>query len=61
MKDDELREYFVLQMKLRELCDQAGIARPLSKREMQIGVLALACEPPTKPSAIQDMDLGLTL
>jgi len=61
MNRDELKEYFMLQMRLRELCDEAGIARPLSKREMEIGVLALAADPPGKQSETQFMDLSLAL
>lgn len=61
MNRDELKEYFTLQMKLRELCDAAGISRPLSKREMEIGILALAENPPGEKPDPQYMDLSLAL
>ncbi len=48
MDREDLKEHFTLQLRLRELCDEAGISRPLSKREMAIGVLALAADPPGK-------------
>lgn len=61
MDREELKEHFTLQMKLRELCDSAGIERPLSKRELQIGLLALQAEPPGKEDAHPVMDLSLAL
>lgn len=61
MDRDELKQHFTLQMKLRELCDEAGISRPLSKREMQIGILALAANPPATESETQFMDLSQAL
>jgi hypothetical protein len=50
-----------LQLRLRELCDAAGIERPLSKRELQIGLLALQAERLSKDQGFSGMDLSLTL
>ena len=61
MKRDELKEHFTLQLRLRELCDAAGIERPLSKRELQIGLLALQAERLSKDQGFSDMGLSLTL
>ena len=61
MKRDELKEHFILQLRLRELCDAAGIERPLSKRELQIGLLALQAERLSKDQGFSGMDLSLTL
>lgn len=61
MDSDELKEHFTLQLRLRELCDAAGIERPLSKRELQIGLLALQADPPRKRTGFDDMDMGLAL
>lgn len=61
MDREELKEHFTLQMKLRELCDTAGIERPLSKRELQIGLLALQAEPPGKEDLHPVTDLSLAL
>ena len=61
MDSDELKEHFTLQLRLRELCDAAGIERPLSKRELQIGLLALQADPPRKRTEIDYMDMGLAL
>ena len=51
----------MLQVQLRELCDEAGIERPLSKREVQIGLLALQADAITKDNEASGVDLGLTL
>ena len=61
MDKEELREHFILQTRLRELCDEAGIDRPLSKREMQIGILALAADPPGKSAWFENMDFSLAI
>ncbi|HCP01577.1 MAG: hypothetical protein CL573_03225 [Alphaproteobacteria bacterium] len=61
MKRDELKEHFTLQMRLRELCDEAGVERPLSKRELQIGLLALQAEPPRSDQDINVLDLSRTI
>lgn len=61
MEHKELEKYFRLQVRLRELCDEAGIKRPLSKREMAIGVLALVADPPTNLRESEGMDLGKAL
>ena len=51
----------MLQVQLRELCDAAGIERPLSKRELQIGLLALQADAITKDNKASNVDLGLSL
>ena len=61
MNHDELKDHFILQIRLRELCDAAGIERPLSKRGLQIGLLALQAEPPVKLNEHAVSDLGLAL
>ena len=61
MKKEELKDHFTLQVRLRELCDAAGIERPLSKRELQIGLLALQAEPPIKDKGFRNIDLSLAL
>ena len=61
MDTDDLKEHFTLQLRLRELCDAAGIERPLSKRELQIGLLALQADPPGRKSVFDDMDMSLAL
>lgn len=61
MDRDELKNHFTLQMKLRELCDAAGIERPLSKRELQIGLIALQAEPPKTGDEHPVTDLGLAI
>jgi hypothetical protein len=61
MDQYELKEHFALQVRLRELCDAAGIARPLKKREVQIGLLALQADPPGKKAEFEDMDMSLAL
>lgn len=61
MKRDEIKDYFMLQVQLRELCDAAGIERPLSKRELQIGLLALQADAITKDNEASNVDLGLSL
>lgn len=61
MEQEELRNHFTLQVRLRELCDAAGIERPLSKRELQIGLLALQAEPLGKDQDVRDVDLSLAL
>ena len=61
MNRDELKEHFILQMKLRKLCDAAGIERPLSKREVQIGLLALQAESPLNSNEHPIGDLGLAI
>jgi hypothetical protein len=58
MNRDELKTHFTLQIKLRELCDAAGIERPLSKRELQIGLLALQAEPPEEKDEHPVTDLA---
>ncbi|MBO21828.1 MAG: hypothetical protein CMM26_05560 [Rhodospirillaceae bacterium] len=61
MKRDELKNHFMLQVQLRELCDAAGIERPLSKREVQIGLLALQADAIIKDDEASDVDLGLSI
>jgi len=61
MDREDLKEHFTLQLRLRELCDEAGISRPLSKREMAIGVLALAADPPGKDNDTPFLDLSRAL
>lgn len=61
MKRDEIKDHFMLQVQLRELCDAAGIERPLSKRELQIGLLALQADAITKDNKASNVDLGLSL
>jgi len=61
MDREDLKEHFTLQLRLRELCDEAGISRPLSKREMAIGVLALAADPPGKDTDARFLDLSRAL
>jgi hypothetical protein len=61
MDREDLKEHFTLQLRLRELCDEAGISRPLSKREMAIGVLALAAVPPGKDNDAPFLDLSRAL
>jgi len=61
LKRDELKNHFMLQVQLRELCDAAGIERPLSKREVQIGLLALQADAIIKDDEASDVDLGLSI
>jgi len=61
MDPDDLKEHFTLQVRLRELCDAAGIERPLSKREIQIGLLALQADAPGKRANFDYMDMSLAL
>jgi hypothetical protein len=61
LQRDELKEHFTLQIRLRELCDVAGIERPLSERELEIGLLALQACPPSKDRGFDGMDLSLAL
>jgi hypothetical protein len=44
-EQEALEERFRLEVQLRELCDKAGIDRPLSEREREIGLLALKAQP----------------
>jgi hypothetical protein len=43
-----LEERFRLEVQLRALCEDAGIARPLSTREREIGLVALRAKPNLK-------------
>ena len=61
MKRDELKNHFMLQVQLRELCDAAGIERPLSKREVQFGLLALQADAIINDDEASDVDLGLSI